>query len=223
MTVAGNIRGPGASPPAAVAATAPLVVIVEDDEGIREGLQDLLRSVGLDAIAFGSTADLLAASLPDRPGCLVLDVRLPGTSGLDLQAKLAAMGSRLPIIFMTGHGDIPMSVRAMKAGALDFLTKPFRDQDMLDAIAVAVERDKARRTESAGTAELARLAATLTAREAEVMQHVVQGLLNKQIAHALGISEITVKIHRGNVMRKMQAGSVADLVRKAEALKASEG
>lgn len=222
MTVAGNIRGPGTSPSAG-AVTAPLVVIVEDDEGIREGLQDLLRSVGLDAIAFGSTADLLAASLPDRPGCLVLDVRLPGTSGLDLQAKLAAMGSRLPIIFMTGHGDIPMSVRAMKAGALDFLTKPFRDQDMLDAIAVAVERDKARRTESAGTAELARLAATLTAREAEVMQHVVQGLLNKQIAHALGISEITVKIHRGNVMRKMQAGSVADLVRKAEALKASEG
>ncbi|TGD97670.1 response regulator transcription factor [Methylobacterium nonmethylotrophicum] len=222
MTVAGNIRGPGASPPAA-AAMAPLVVIVEDDEGIREGLQDLLRSVGLDAIAFGSTADLLAASLPDRPGCLVLDVRLPGTSGLDLQAKLAAMGSRLPIIFMTGHGDIPMSVRAMKAGALDFLTKPFRDQDMLDAITVAIERDRAWRTESAGTAELARLAATLTAREAEVMQHVVQGLLNKQIAHALGISEITVKIHRGNVMRKMQAGSVADLVRKAEALKVSEG
>jgi FixJ family two-component response regulator len=210
MTVAGNIRGPGASPPAAAAATAPLVVIVEDDEGIREGLQDLLRSVGLDAIAFGSTADLLAASLPDRPGCLVLDVRLPGASGLDLQAKLAAMGSRLPIIFMTGHGDIPMSVRAMKAGALDFLTKPFRDQDMLDAIAVAIERDRAWRTESAGTAELARLAATLTAREAEVMQHVVQGLLNKQIAHTLGISEITVKIHRGNVMRKMQAGSVAD-------------
>jgi FixJ family two-component response regulator len=223
MTVAGNIRGPGASPPAAAAATAPLVVIVEDDEGIREGLQDLLRSVGLDAIAFGSTADLLAASLPDRPGCLVLDVRLPGASGLDLQAKLAAMGSRLPIIFMTGHGDIPMSVRAMKAGALDFLTKPFRDQDMLDAIAVAIERDRAWRTESAGTAELARLAATLTAREAEVMQHVVQGLLNKQIAHTLGISEITVKIHRGNVMRKMQAGSVADLVRKAEALKVSEG
>ena len=219
MTVAGNIRGAGAP----AAAAAPLVVIVEDDEGIREGLQDLLRSVGLDAIAFGSTADLLAASLPDRPGCLVLDVRLPGTSGLDLQAKLAATGSRLPIIFMTGHGDIPMSVRAMKAGALDFLTKPFRDQDMLDAIAVAVERDKARRSESAGTAELTRLAATLTAREAEVMQHVVQGLLNKQIAHALGISEITVKIHRGNVMRKMQAGSVADLVRKAEALKASEG
>ncbi len=223
MTVAGNIRGPGASPPAAAAATAPLVVIVEDDEGIREGLQDLLRSVGLDAIAFGSTADLLAASLPDRPGCLVLDVRLPGASGLDLQAKLAAMGSRLPIIFMTGHGDIPMSVRAMKAGALDFLTKPFRDQDMLDAIAVAIERDRAWRTESAGTAELVRLAATLTAREAEVMQHVVQGLLNKQIAHTLGISEITVKIHRGNVMRKMQAGSVADLVRKAEALKVSEG
>ncbi|GJD65855.1 response regulator transcription factor [Methylobacterium frigidaeris] len=221
MTVAGNIRGASAKP--AADATTPLVVIVEDDEGIREGLQDLLRSVGLDAIAFGSTSDLLAASLPDRPGCLVLDVRLPGASGLDLQSRLAATGSRLPVIFMTGHGDIPMSVRAMKAGALDFLTKPFRDQDMLDAIAVAIERDKARRAESAGTAELAGLAATLTAREAEVMQHVVEGLLNKQIAHALGISEITVKIHRGNVMRKMQAGSVADLVRKAEALKALAG
>ncbi len=220
MTVAGNIRSPARG---AADATSPLVVIVDDDEGMREGLQDLLRSVGLDAVAFGSTGDLLAASLPDRPGCLVLDVRLPGASGLDLQSRLAATGNRLPIIFMTGHGDIPMSVRAMKAGALDFLTKPFRDQDMLDAIAAAIARDGVRRAESAGTAELAGLAATLTAREAEVMQHVVQGLLNKQIAHALGISEITVKIHRGNVMRKMQAGSVADLVRKAEALKVPSG
>ncbi|MFE1603008.1 response regulator transcription factor [Methylobacterium sp. ID0610] len=220
MTVAGNIRGPGKG---AADATTPLVVIVEDDEGIREGLQDLLRSVGLDTLAFSSTAELLATTLPDRPSCLVLDVRLPGASGLDLQSRLAATGNRLPIIFMTGHGDIPMSVRAMKAGALDFLTKPFRDQDMLDAIAAAIARDELRRAESAGTAELAKLAATLTAREAEVMQHVVQGLLNKQIAHALGISEITVKIHRGNVMRKMQAGSVADLVRKAEALKALSG
>lgn len=221
MTMAGNIRGAVAKPKPDTAA--PLVVIVEDDEGVREGLQDLLRSVGLDTIAYGSTGDLLGATLPDRPGCLVLDVRLPGSSGLDLQAKLAATGNRMPIIFMTGHGDIPMSVQAMKAGALDFLTKPFRDQDMLDAISVAIERDRARRASSAGVAELEALAATLTAREAEVMQHVVRGLLNKQIAHALGISEITVKIHRGNVMRKMGAGSVADLVRKTELLKTPAG
>jgi FixJ family two-component response regulator len=216
--MAGNVRG-AAGKPAADAKVSPLVVIVEDDAGVREGLQDLLQSVGLDTVAFGSTRDLLAATLPDRPGCMVLDVRLPGSSGLDLQSKLVAMGNRMPIIFMTGHGDIPMSVQAMKAGALDFLTKPFRDQDMLDAIAVAIERDRARRAESAGVAELEALAATLTAREAEVMRHVVEGLLNKQIAHALGISEITVKIHRGNVMRKMAAGSVADLVRKTELLK----
>ena len=222
MTMAGNIRGPAVRT-AADAKASPLVVIVEDDEAVREGLQDLLRSVDLDTIAFGSTGALLAAPLPDRPGCLVLDVRLPGSSGLDLQAKLAAMGNRMPIIFMTGHGDIPMSVQAMKAGALDFLTKPFRDQDMLDAIAVAIERDRARRAERAGVADLAARAARLTAREAEVMHQVVKGLLNKQIAHALGISEITVKIHRGNVMRKMAAGSVADLVRKTESLKTAAG
>ncbi|SEG65609.1 Two-component response regulator, FixJ family, consists of REC and HTH domains [Methylobacterium sp. 190mf] len=216
--MSGNVRGGAAKPGADTAS--PLVVIVEDDEGVREGLQDLLHSVGLDTLAYGATRDLLAATLPDRPGCLILDVRLPGSSGLDLQAKLAAMGNRMPIIFMTGHGDIPMTVQAMKAGALDFLTKPFRDQDMLDAIAIAIERDRTRRASSAGVAELEALAATLTAREAEVMAQVVKGLLNKQIAHALGISEITVKIHRGNVMRKMAAGSVADLVRKTELLKA---
>lgn len=216
--MSGNVRGGAAKAGADTAS--PLVVIVEDDEGVREGLQDLLRSVGLDTLAYGATSELLAATLPDRPGCLILDVRLPGSSGLDLQAKLAALGNRMPIIFMTGHGDIPMTVQAMKAGALDFLTKPFRDQDMLDAIAVAIERDRTRRASSAGVAELEALAATLTAREAEVMEQVVKGLLNKQIAHALGISEITVKIHRGNVMRKMEAGSVADLVRKTELLKA---
>ncbi len=216
--MSGNVRGGAAKAGADTAS--PLVVIVEDDEGVREGLQDLLRSVGLDTLAYGATSELLAATLPDRPGCLILDVRLPGSSGLDLQAKLAAMGNRMPIIFMTGHGDIPMTVQAMKAGALDFLTKPFRDQDMLDAIAVAIERDRTRRASSAGVAELEALAATLTTREAEVMAHVVKGLLNKQIAYALGISEITVKIHRGNVMRKMEAGSVADLVRKTELLKA---
>ena len=219
MTMARDICG--SSGPNAAAKAAPRVIIVEDDAGVRDGLQDLLQSVGLDTLAFGSTRDLLAATLADRPGCLVLDVRLPEASGLDLQAKLVAMGNRMPIIFMTGHGDIPMSVQAMKAGALDFLTKPFRDQDMLDAIAVAIERDRARRAARAGVAALEALARTLTAREAEVMQQVVKGLLNKQIAHALGISEITVKIHRGNVMRKMGAGSVADLVRKTELLKAA--
>ncbi|MGT2481502.1 response regulator transcription factor [Methylobacterium oryzae CBMB20] len=216
--MSGTVRGGAARTGADTAS--PLVVIVEDDEGVREGLQDLLRSVGLDTLAYGATSELLAATLPDRPGCLILDVRLPGSSGLDLQSRLAAMGNRMPIIFMTGHGDIPMTVQAMKAGALDFLTKPFRDQDMLDAIAVAIERDRTRRASRAGVAELEALAATLTAREAEVMEQVVKGLLNKQIAHALGISEITVKIHRGNVMRKMEAGSVADLVRKTELLKA---
>ncbi|WP_407530213.1 response regulator transcription factor [Methylobacterium oryzisoli] len=199
----------------------PLVLIVEDDEGVREALRSLLASVGIEALTFASTAALLAAALPDRPGCLVLDVRLPGLSGLDLQSRLTAMGNRMPVIFMTGYGDVPMSVRAMKAGALDFLTKPFNDQDMLDAVAAAIARDEARRREGSAVEEVARLAATLTPRETEVMGAVVQGLLNKQIAYGLGLSEITVKIHRGNVMRKMKAASVADLVRKADVLKAS--
>ncbi|MFE1598784.1 response regulator transcription factor [Methylobacterium sp. ID0610] len=221
-TAASDRRPPGASrkPAETAAGTAPLVLIVEDDAGVRDGLGDLLASVGLETRAFASTAELLAATLPDRPGCLVLDVRLPGLSGLDLQAKLAAMGNRMPVIFMTGYGDVPMSVRAMKAGALDFLTKPFNDQDMLDAVAAAIERDAARRRAGAAADEVAELAATLTPRETEIMAAVVKGLLNKQIAYDLGLSEITVKIHRGNVMRKMKAGSVADLVRKAELLKA---
>ena len=206
----------------AAAATAPtdtpLVLIVDDDEGIREALTDLLRSVGIEAKSFGSTRELLDAPPTDRPGCLVLDVRLPGLSGLDLQAQLARSGSTRPIIFMTGHGDIPMSVRAMKAGAVDFLTKPFRDQDMLDAVTAAIEKDLAQRREAAAAKEVAAQAATLTPREAEVMAAVVKGLMNKQIAGLLGISEITVKLHRGNVMRKMGVRSVADLVRKAELL-----
>jgi FixJ family two-component response regulator len=196
----------------------PLVVIVEDDDGLRDGLIDLLKSVGLEAMGFSSTNALLSTSLPPRPGCLVLDVRLPGLSGLDLQSKLSAVGIKLPIIFMTGHGDIPMSVRAMKAGALDFLTKPFRDQDMLDAIGNAIAKDVANRAETASSIEVCSLASTLTPREAEVMAEVVKGSMNKQIAFQLGISEITVKIHRGNVMRKMKASSVADLVRKTVAL-----
>lgn len=218
-TVAEDRRSPGAARPPAESER-PLVLIVEDDEGVREALRGLLASVGIEALTFGGTADLLAATLPDRPGCLVLDVRLPGLSGLDLQSKLTAAGNRMPVIFMTGYGDVPMSVRAMKAGALDFLTKPFNDQDMLDAVAAAIARDEARRREGAAVGEVARLAATLTPRETEVLGAVVKGLLNKQIAYDLGLSEITVKIHRGNVMRKMKAASVADLVRKADMLKA---
>ncbi|WP_225769771.1 response regulator transcription factor [Inquilinus sp. Marseille-Q2685] len=206
------------APAATTSAATPLVLIVDDDEAIREALSDLLRSVGIEAKSFGSTRELLDAAPTDRPGCLILDVRLPGLSGLDLQAQLARSGNTRPIIFMTGHGDIPMSVRAMKAGALDFLTKPFRDQDMLDAVTAAIEKDLAQRREAAAAKEVAALAATLTPREAEVMAAVVKGLMNKQIAGLLGISEITVKLHRGNVMRKMEVRSVADLVRKAELL-----
>jgi FixJ family two-component response regulator len=203
--------------PAAMASV-PLVLIVDDDEGIREALTDLLRSVGVETKSFGSTRELLDAAPADRPGCLILDVRLPGLSGLDLQAQLARSGNTRPIIFMTGHGDIPMSVRAMKAGAMDFLTKPFRDQDMLDAVAAAIDKDMAQRRDAAAAKEVAALAATLTPRETEVMAAVVKGLMNKQIAGLLGISEITVKLHRGNVMRKMAVRSVADLVRKTELL-----
>ncbi|WP_343712190.1 response regulator transcription factor [Inquilinus sp.] len=206
------------APAKPAAAERPLVLIVDDDEAIREALTDLLRSVGIEAKSFGSTRELLEAAPTDRPGCLILDVRLPGLSGLDLQAQLQRSGNTRPIIFMTGHGDIPMSVRAMKAGALDFLTKPFRDQDMLDAVTAAIDQDRAQRQDAAAAKQAAALAATLTPREAEVMAAVVKGLMNKQIAGQLGISEITVKLHRGNVMRKMEVRSVADLVRKAELL-----
>jgi FixJ family two-component response regulator len=208
------MKAPAAADPSAV----PIVLVVDDDEAIREALTDLLRSVGIEAKGYGSTRELLDAPETDRPGCLILDVRLPGLSGLDLQAQLARSGSTRPIIFMTGHGDIPMSVRAMKAGAIDFLTKPFRDQDMLDAVAAAIEKDLAQRREAGVAKEVAAQAATLTPREAEVMAAVVKGLMNKQIAGQLGISEITVKLHRGHVMRKMGVRSVADLVRKAELL-----
>jgi Response regulator len=199
----------------------PLVLVVDDDEHIREALCDLLRSVGIDALCFASSQEFLGASLPDRPGCLVLDVRLPGLSGLDFQRHLANQGNPMPIVFMTGFGDIPMSVRAMKAGASDFLTKPFRDQDMLDAVAGAIEKDRVRRRSRVAAEDAASQAATLTPREREVMGAVVKGLMNKQIAAELGISEVTVKLHRGNVMRKMQVRSVADLVRKVELLESS--
>jgi FixJ family two-component response regulator len=201
----------------------PTVVIVDDETAVRESLDSLLRSVGLRTLLFASPAELLRASVPDGPGCLVLDVRLPGTSGLDFQDQLSKNGIELPIVFMTGHGDIPMSVRAMKAGAVDFLSKPFRDQDMLDAVSAAIERDTLRRSHAAGLDGVRSKYETLTAREREVLALVVSGLMNKQVAGELGLSEITVKIHRGNVMRKMGVRSLADLVRSAEALGISRG
>lgn len=204
--------------PTPAAPSPPLVVIVDDDPAVRESLDSLFRSVGLATRLFGAPADLLQGPLPDVPGCIVLDVRLPGISGLDFQDQLGRRGISLPIVFMTGHGDIPMTVRAMKAGAVDFLAKPFRDQEMLDAVTVAIERDRQRRSTTAALDELRVAHATLTAREREVMTHVVAGLMNKQVAGVLGLSEITVKIHRGNVMRKMGMRTLADLVRTAEAL-----
>ena len=198
--------------------TQPVVFVVDDDESIRKGLGSLLRSVGLRAEAFATAPEFLAVKLPQAPCCLILDVRLPGLSGLDFQARLASARIEIPIIFITGHGDIPMTVRAMKAGAVEFLTKPFRDQDLLDAVQIALERDKARhRSEDAITA-LRDKFATLTPREQEVMACVTGGLLNKQVAAAIGITENTVKVHRGNVMRKMGAKSFAELVRMADLL-----
>lgn len=196
----------------------PTVIVIDDDQGVRDALEGLFRSVGLQARLYGSVPDYLAAPPPAGPCCLVLDVRLPGKSGLDLQDELQKAKINCPIIFITGHGDIPMSVRAMKAGALEFLSKPFRDQDLLDAIYVGFERDRQRRQDEASIDALRARFETLTQREREIMAHVAAGRLNKQIAGDIGVSEITVKVHRGQVMRKMAARSLADLVRMADRL-----
>jgi FixJ family two-component response regulator len=195
-----------------------VVFIVDDDQIVRGAIGSLLMSVGQQVQLFESATDLLKASLPAIPSCLVLDIRLPGLSGLDLQAQLANAGLPIPIIFITGHGDIPMSVRAMKAGALDFLTKPFRDQDLLDAVTRALDRDRKRRKVEEDTRDLRARYLTLTVREQQVMALVTEGLLNKQIANRLEISQVTAKIHRGKVMRKLAAKSLADLVIMAETL-----
>jgi FixJ family two-component response regulator len=195
-----------------------IVFVVDDDPSMRKALSNLFRSVGLRAEVFGSARELLESELPEVASCLVLDIRLPGPSGLDFQAELAKANIQIPIIFMTGHGDIPMTVKAMKAGAVDFLTKPFRDQDMLDAVAIAIERDRTRRKDEKIVAELRAVFETLTARERDVLALVASGLMNKQIAAEIGLAEITVKIHRGHIMRKMGAISLADLVRMAEML-----
>jgi FixJ family two-component response regulator len=206
---------PPMSPPAAAK---PLVFVIDDDGSMRESLSSLFASVGLGVRTFASAPEFLQTKLPDCPTCLVLDVRLPGLSGLDFQAELAKANIDIPIVFMTGHGDIPMTVRAMKAGAVEFLPKPFRDQDMLDAVQIGIERDRGRRARAGSAAKLKASFNALTARERTIMGLVTSGLMNKQIAGELGVSEITVKVHRGSVMRKMGAKSLAELVRMADAL-----
>jgi FixJ family two-component response regulator len=200
---------------------APMVFIIDDDRGMRQAIQDLVESVGLRAETFATGEDFLKRKRPYDPGCLVLDVRLPQMSGLDFQRRLAETGIQIPIIFITAHGDVPMSVKALKSGAVEFLTKPFRDQDLLDAIQQALQRDRADRERQAEIRDLQERYHALTLREREVMTLVVSGMLNKQIASEIGASEATVKIHRGHVMQKMQAGSVVELVRMADKLKLS--
>ena len=200
-----------------------VVFVVDDDESMRRSLASLIRSVGLEARVFSSPHEFMRAERPDAPGCLVLDVRLPGMSGLAFQEELAKAGVALPIIFITGHGDVPMTVRAMKAGAVEFLTKPFDEQALLDAMHAAIERDRQRRRKAAGLAEAQARYGALTEREREVFRRVIAGRLNKQIAAELGLSVVTVKVHRGQVMRKMGAKSIVDLVRAAEELGIARG
>ena len=206
-------------PPREIAsAEVPVVYVIDDDDSMRRGLTNLFESVGLRVEVFGSASELLQRKLPDVASCLVLDIRLPGMSGLDFQTQLDKASIRIPVIFMTGYGDIPMSVKAMKAGAVDFLTKPFRHQEMLDAVTTAIERDRKRRKDEKIVSNLRALFETLTRREREVLALVSKGLMNKQIATELSIAEITVKIHRGRMMKKMGARSLADLLRAAEML-----
>ena len=212
------MNGQPASPTSLASAEEPTVFVVDDDASVRDALSNLFRSVGLRVAVFGSAHEFLQSKLPNVPSCLILDIRLPRLSGLDFQAELTKADIHIPIIFMTGHGDIPMTVRAMKAGAVDFLTKPFRDQDMLDAVTTAIERDRNSRDEAKVLSDLHALFAALTPRERQVMALVTAGLMNKQIAAEIGVAEITVKIHRGHIMRKMAAKSLPDLVRMAQML-----
>ncbi|QHF01048.1 MULTISPECIES: response regulator transcription factor [Pseudomonas syringae group] len=205
-----------------VQAEDPIIYVIDDDLSVRTSLEDLLASVGLRSLLFGSTQQFMDTPRPEAPGCLILDIRMPGMSGLEFQEQMARSGIFLPVIFITGHGDIPMSVRAMKAGAVEFLTKPFREQDLLDAIQQGLALDRVRRQSAAVEAELRRRHASLNQGEQQVMALVVTGLLNKQIAARLNVSEITVKVRRGSMMRKMQADSLAELVRFAERLQAGD-
>jgi FixJ family two-component response regulator len=213
------VTGRPTSPGDLTSADQPIVFVIDDDESMRRALSNLFESVGLRVEVFGSALELLGSKLPDVASCLVLDIRLPGLSGLDFQTELAKASIHIPIIFMTGHGDIPMTVRAMKAGAIDFLTKPFRQQEMLDAVATAIERDRKRREDDKMISNAQARVETLTPRERDVLALVAAGLMNKQIAAELGIAEITVKIHRGHIMKKMGTRSLADLVKITEMLR----